>query len=171
MKYVAFIGLGLVLLLTICGVVLWANMPTARLTVHLVRPTGTNFAFATSIDGAMPVWECAITNCGRAPALWSTELVITNGFQVTHQRWHRGDFPMMGTLVPGAWTNIGLPLPLGSNSGWNAVVTCSSSRGRVERKLFDLFKPVPTLRRLLPNYGPRVSYTAPHSTNNVTTDH
>jgi len=73
MKYIAFIGFGVVLLLTICGVVLWANMPTARLTVKAVRPMGTNFIWArdTGRPDSCPVWEVAITNTGRAPARWS----------------------------------------------------------------------------------------------------
>src|SRR5437764_549065 len=70
MKYIAWTVLGLVLLTTIGYVVLRISMPTAKLTVHAVRPMGTNFTWDDSPgkEQSWPVWEVAITNKGRARA-------------------------------------------------------------------------------------------------------
>ena len=77
--------LGLVLLAMICYVVLWANMPTAKLTVHAVRPMGTNVSWAPSRGKELswPVWEFAITNSGRGPADWSRMVLTKDAEGVT----------------------------------------------------------------------------------------
>jgi hypothetical protein len=81
MKYIAFILLGLVLLAAIGGIVLWANMPTAKLTVHAVKPMATNVAWTNSLGNQLSSRTCevAVTNSGSGNADWSATVVLKNG--------------------------------------------------------------------------------------------
>src|SRR5436305_1395130 len=113
MKYIAFIVLGLVLLAAIAGIVLRANMPTAKLTVHAVRPMGTNVILFPSPDELLswPVWEVAITNSGRAPADWYVSLVVWKGESGQCTPVGTGRVRPHGVLSPGQWTNVYMPQP------------------------------------------------------------
>src|SRR5436305_2967713 len=98
MKYIAFIVLGLVLLAAIGGVVLWDNMPTAKLTVHAVRPKGLSVSGlpAPGREQFWPIWEVAITNTGRARVHW----IVHFNFKDGEHEW--------AEIAPG---------PLGTSSG------------------------------------------------------
>src|SRR6516165_8954963 len=85
MKKIPFIVLGLVLLAAIVGVVLWANMPTTKLVVHVVGPMGPKIISTNSLGKRVTsqIWEVAITNRGRAPAAYFTTLLLKDGGRVT----------------------------------------------------------------------------------------
>jgi hypothetical protein len=173
MKYVGITALGLVLLAAIGGVALWANMPTAKLSVHAVRPMGTNFTWLdrSGNEQRWPVWVVTITNSGTATAAWATQLVLDDGHSMWVHEWREGGLPTTGHLLPGGWTTSELPMPSGSTSVCAAVVRYASPKGRVETNLFNLCKPVPKLRDLLPNRGSFLAYPIWGSTTNVTTAH
>jgi hypothetical protein len=171
MKWVAFILLALLLLATIGGIVLWAKMPTARFTVHAVRPMGTNLSFIDPMfeSHTWPVWEIAVTNNGSAKAEWFTVAVTRNP---EHKRVNlpTGTYlPVGGALNSGCSTNVYMALALPPNSVWAVAVRYISLPTPLERKLWSWSKPVPRLRRLLPNVAPRFAYDIWHSGTNVTT--
>src|SRR4051794_37198995 len=137
MKYIAFIVLGLVLLTAIAGIVLRANMPTARLTVHAVRPMGTN---VTSQGGANEqsypsYWEFAITNTGRVPAYWSPRFryEVIGGNIRRDVPWPCD--PSNGILPAGQHTLIYMSLPPDGPSLWRAEVEYRTPMNSLETKL------------------------------------
>src|SRR5215469_5398624 len=153
MKYVAFIGLGLVLLLTICGVVLWANMPTARLTIHAVRPMGTNWTWAPGLSekGSWPVWEVAITNSGRAVGRFG-EAVLTKDREIAESMGSPlGFFEPNARLGPGQHTNVFIPLPSQSPAPWTVEADYITVRSSLEETLSSWLASFPRLNGLLPN--------------------
>ena len=171
MKWVAFILLGFVLLAAICGVVLWANMPTAKLTVQAVRPMGTN-AFWVPLPAEAsqwPVWEVAITNNGRAPANWHISLLAKDSRSTTDVLVGPGRVRPRGTLSPGQWTNVYMPLPSDSAYAWHAGIRYETLTGPLEQKLSSWLKPIPMLHNLLPNHGARFAYDTWHVGTNVVT--
>src|SRR6516162_8841331 len=121
MKYIAFIVLGLVLLLTIGGIVLWANMPTAKLTVHVVGPAGPN-AFPLTPAPDWTVWEFAITNGGTVPAIWTTELLLKDGSHVHIAESIAPFLPATGNLPPCQWTNALMPIQVEDSTNMRAAL-------------------------------------------------
>ena len=155
------------LLLTICYVVLWANMPTARLTIYAVRPTGTNVTSngAPGEKVTWQVWEVAITNAGRAPADWYMGMMVKDSNGVEHST-GLGDWRPRGVLSPGQKTNVYAPVPSDSAALWSAGVAYRTASGALERRLSSWCKLVPKLRGLLPNGGIGVHHAPWHSTTN-----
>src|SRR3989442_393228 len=108
MKYIACTVLGLVLLAAICWVVLRANMPTAKLTVHAVRPMRTFASRTLSPDPLepRPVWDVAITNTGRAAARWFPAFRIKDYNGITYSAPGWACEPSTGVLSVGQHTNV-----------------------------------------------------------------
>jgi hypothetical protein len=180
MKYIAFIVLGLVLVAAIGGIVLWAIMPTTRLSVHAVRPMGTNFIYCTRLGGKerWPLWEFAITNAGRAPASWKAfirfkdedhegaEFTAGNLGPVTSLL-----FVTNGLLSAGQSETINVGVPPDSNTNWVIAVEYWAVKTAVEKTLDRGLRPVQTLRSLLPNANDHVAASGWYSGTNVTTAH
>jgi hypothetical protein len=169
MKYIAFIVLGLVLVAAIAGVVLWANMPTAKLTVHAVRPMGTNFTATNSVFNQLgwPVWEVEITNSGRATAIWHAMVPLKAGDGVVYREPPGASQAPMGTLNPGDHTNFFTQVPPDGYVVWAAGVTYDTQWSPLEKTLSSWLKPVPKLRGLLPNAGSRVARDVWHPLTNA----
>src|SRR5205823_2991291 len=106
------------LLVAIGCFVLRANMPTAKLTVHAVRPMGTTVTWEPFQGKVVswPVWEFAITNSGRAPAGWDVTLIVQNSEGGPSDPSFLRYLLPHGILPPGQSTNLYVPLTLDSNS-------------------------------------------------------
>jgi len=171
MRYFAFTVLGLVLLATIGYVVLRINMPTAKLSIHAVRPVGTNVALELSHGETVswPVWEFAITNSGRAPAAMYTMLLVSkDGKSIDIYRPPPAQLRVNSSLAPGQGTNACIPVPP-DPAVWSAEVIYETSANPLERKLSSWLKPVPKLRCFLPNNSPRFARNGWQSGTNVIT--
>jgi hypothetical protein len=170
MKYIAFTVLGLVLLAAICGVVLWTNMPTAKLTVQPVGPMGTNIC----LDGAprrpcWPVWNFAVTNAGRSPAQWIAYFHFKSGTNewADLSSWN---FPRQtGTLAAGKSFSLQVGIPPDSGTNWALTIKYWPKTSSVENTLAGWFKPFPMLRNILPNSADHFAASAWHQGTNITT--
>jgi hypothetical protein len=173
MKYIAFTVLGLVLVAAIGLIVLRANMPTAKLTIHAVRPMGTNYIWETSLTGrkSWPVWEFVITNIGPAPAYWHPRLRYENAQGATFEESPWPSDPTWGDLGAGYGTPVYMPVPADPTTVWRAGVEYSTPINSLELKLSSWCRSVPKLQSLLPNYGKRYANDIWRSTTNITTDH
>jgi hypothetical protein len=173
MKYIAFIGLGLVILATILYVVLWANMPTAKLAVYPVRPLGSNVTWLDDFgpEEPSPAWEFAITNAGRTPAHWVAYRHFKEGDNELAEvsPWHI-DRPA-GVLSPGESATIKVGEPLDPRSTWALTVKYWPDCSPLEMRLYSWFEPVPKLRRILPNDGDPFAVTEWYSGTNITIAH
>jgi hypothetical protein len=173
MKCIAFIVLGLVLLAAIAGIVLWANMPTAKVTIRAVRPMETNVSWL-DWEGKLvssPVWEVAITNSGRAPAHWIMPLCIKDGEAMKQSYRSSYTQPTDGVLFPKQHTNAYMQVPGDSATKWIAEVEYHTYPSPFERKLFLWSRSVPKLQKLFPNTRLHFAYDAWHVGTNVTTAH
>jgi hypothetical protein len=156
MKYIAFIVLGLVLLAAIGGVVLWANMPAAKFSVHAVRPTGTNFVgdeWEQHEIWPWPVWEVAITNRGRGVGRCCLVVPIKRDKIVDYEGTPLGNFPSYAFIYPGQYTNVFIPLPSDSPAPWTIKLRYITVKSSLESRLSSWLTPFPRLRGLLPNDG------------------
>ena len=180
MKYIAIIVLGLVLLAAIAGVVLWANMPTAKLTVHAARQIRTFHSLGVSPDPLeqRPVWDVAITNTGRAAVRWFPAFRIKDYNGTTHSTPGWACDPATGVLSAGQYTNVDVCIirftdiaPSNPVVAWAAGVEYMTGRSSLESRLDRWLKPAPKLRRLLPSNGPRYAYDAWHPMTNVAPAH
>ena len=172
MKYIAFTVLALVLLAAIGGIVLRANMPSARLTVHAVRPMGTNAYLSQDFEThPWPVWEVAITNSGRARATWRMSIMAKDTESGPAGSVNLGSMRPYGTLPSGQWTNVYAPMPSDSVTAWQPGVEYKTPMSPLERTLSSWLAPVPKLRVLLPNYGEHSVYGTWHSGTNLLTAH
>jgi hypothetical protein len=180
MKYIAFIVLGLVLVVAIGGIVLWANMPTTKLSVKAVRPTGTNFIYCARPGGKerWPLWEFAITNAGGAPASWKAFI------QFKDEDHERAEFtaeslgPVTslifvtnGVLSAGQSATFNVGVPPDSNTNWAVAVEYGAVKTPVEKILDKGLTSFPTLRSLLPNYNDHGATGGWYAGTNVTTAH
>jgi hypothetical protein len=170
MKYLAITVLGLVLLAAICGIVLRANMPTAKLTVHAVRPVGRNVNWVTSPESVehWPVWDFAVTNTGQAPAEWIAYLHFKGGDKEWLDMSAWSFDPRGGVLSNGESTTIQIGVPADSRTPWAVTLKYRTFKSPIESKLYGWLKPVPKLRRLLPNDGDHFAADAWHVGTNVT---
>src|SRR5262245_5157352 len=72
MKRIGLIVFAVVVVAIAAPVVLIATLPTAKVTIHAIRPTG-EFVTGTNKHGQVvsgPVWLFGITNLGRVNASW-----------------------------------------------------------------------------------------------------
>jgi hypothetical protein len=172
MKKIPFIALGLVLLAAIVGIVLWANMPTTKLAVHVVRPMGPKIISTNSTGEVtrMQIWEVAITNRGRAPAGYFTTLLLKEGGRVTDPNASAKGRMLPFNVQPGK-QNITYELtPADSTVTWTVEVRYKTRMNGLEQKLSSWLKPVPFLRRLLPNNGEHSARAAWYVGTNVATN-
>jgi len=135
MKYIAFIVFGLVLLSTIGYVVFGINMPMARLTIHAVRPTGTNYTCTNYLGNQQnwPFWEVAVTNNGHAPAAWFATLVLENYGRVTLGDQPTGYDSLQFSLQPGKGDSIYMLMPADSTAMWTVEVRYQSQMNASNR--------------------------------------
>ncbi len=166
MKYIAFIVLGLVLLATIGGIVLRANMPTARLTIHAVPTTETNFNKQLG-----PIWDVAVTNTGSAAANWYTILafkdakgVISHGSRLVMDLQKCFLLPKQGVVTH-------REAPSDSNVVWAIEAQYTGQMGSLEKRLSSCCKPVPMLCHLFPNEGTRIARDVWRMGTNAATAH
>jgi hypothetical protein len=173
MKYIAFIVLGLVLLAAIGGIVLWANMPTAKLTVHAVRPTGTNVSWLSpeGQEQSSPIWQFAITNTGRTPVAWQAYI----RFKGARREWTNSSpwyfRPLSGVLSNDTWAAIQVRVPPDPLANWAVAVKCRANQSPVEKMLHGWLAPFPKLQSLLPNSGDNFAASGWYAGTNVTTAH
>src|SRR3954462_15824739 len=163
MKYVAFIA-GPVLLAAVCAVVLWANMPAAKLTVRAVKPTGamvTRYLWQER-QQIWPVMECAITNTGRASARWDAYLHLKDGQREYADDWTFNIDRRFGSLSPGGAAVFEIGVPPDSRTNWAVTVKYWPVKSPVETTLDNWLKPIPKVRRLLPNSGDHFAADAWH---------
>jgi hypothetical protein len=173
MKYIAFIGLGLVFLAVILYVVLWANMPTGKLAVYPVRPLSTNISVAT-ISGSTeqwPAWEFAITNTGREPAVWYADMHFKDGTDERDMTFGENFRPQFGTLSNGQSATLEVAVPPNPHTTWEPRVKYSSIMSPLETKFYSWLKPVPKLRGILPSYGGGFAASVWYSGTNITIAH
>jgi hypothetical protein len=155
-------------------------MPTAKLTVHAVRPVGTNFIWTNSLGtpAELPIWECAITNTGRASAHWLAYL----HFKDSEHEWanlpgwrsnpETARFSAAEGLIPAGQSAIfEVPVPPDPSTNWAVTVRYFTSKGQVEQRLQAWLAPIPKLRNLLPNSGDHFASDVWHTGTNVTTVH
>ena len=187
MKYIAFIVLGLVLLAAIAAIVLRANMPTAKLTVHAVRPMGTNASLQVGLsqEANCPIWEFAVTNQGGVSAICACSIrtkdtrsgVISFPYFYTTDSGsdttpaESVDYHPFLKLPPGAGVTVYMPVSPDSNSLWAAGVNWTTTGSTLEEKLDSWLKPVPRMRRLLPNNGGGCAWDTWHTGTNVISEH
>jgi hypothetical protein len=178
MKYIAFIVLGLVLLAAIGGIVLWANMPTAKLTVHAVRPMGTNVLWTNSLGNQerSRVWDVTVANSAHAPARWSATVLITENGGTTHsyEPWRQNergkqDEYYYDRISPGEEKSIYMLMPSDPKAMWTVEVRYKTQMNTLEEKLSSWLKPVPMLRRAIPGDTLYKVRDAWHTGTNVTT--
>jgi hypothetical protein len=170
MKYIAIIGAGLVLLAAICVVVIWSTIPKAKLTVHAVSPTGTNFTWsdARGTQRSWPVWEVCVTNRGHAPAVWYMTSVLKDAGPLTND-WRPMQYAQMHFVFqPGHVESIYTPMPSDSTNSWMVELHFKTQLNNLDQRLSSLLKPVPPLQRLLLNSGDHVACDVWHSGTNVT---
>src|SRR5437868_15090006 len=124
MKYLGIIGAGLVLVVAIFGIVLWANMPTAKLTVHAVRPMGTNVTFRISVgeEVSCPVWEFVVTKQGGVFANGACYMRFkdTHSGAISHPGWF-DPYAARFKLGAATGTNVYMPVWPDSKRLWLAV--------------------------------------------------
>jgi hypothetical protein len=161
LKWVAFTVLGLVLLAAIGGIVLRANMPTAKLTVHMVRPI--NWPPSENEEPRWPMWEVAITNTGRATADYSVYAHATDNGPLAF------DLPRFGALSNGESARIGVSVPPDVRTNWVVTVKYWARTSPVENRLNAWLKPLPMLRNLLPNSDAHYASDVWHTGTNVAT--
>ena len=119
MNYLVFAGFGLVLLAAIGLVVGWASTPKASLTVHAIRPMGTNCHWETpGGQSSWPVWQVEITNSGREPVEWYTSIRVKDKDDIGRAL-SRYPHPR-GSLSPGQHVTICMPAPSDSGAIWRA---------------------------------------------------
>jgi hypothetical protein len=194
MKYLAIIVLGLLLLAAIGGGVLWANMPTAKLTLSAVRRIGKNFPNPgesmavgawpaweftitnTSFDvpepqQPWPDWEFAITNTGRASARWEAYLQFKDAGQGWIAPYALSVGSSVGDLPAGGSAVLQARVPPDPGTNWTISVRYWPAKTAVETRLDAWLKPVPKLRNLLPNSGDHWSACTWHTRTNVTAAH
>jgi hypothetical protein len=173
MKYIAFIGLGLVILATMLYAVLWANMPTGKLAVHPVMPMGANFTYPHASMAVEPrrAWQFAITNAGRAPATWFAYVHFKDGNHewADPSAWNFD--PKGGVLSNGQSATIKVGVPPCPGTNWAVTVKYWPVWTPLETKLNSWLKPVPQLRRLLPNDGEHFAASGWYSGTNITIAH
>jgi hypothetical protein len=171
MKYIAFTVLVLALLAAICIAVLWTKMPTAKLTVYPVRLLGTNVSWP-SLPGPQQQWlpwEFAIKNSGRAPAQWAAHVHFKDG---EHEWAENAEWvfdPSHGFLQPGETATIKVGVLQDSRTIWSVTVGYHCVESDVERTLHGWFRPIPKLRRLLPNDDYHYAADVWHHGTNVVT--
>ena len=169
MKYIAFIVLGLVLLAAIGGVVLWANMPTAKLTAKAVGPMGTTVTRYgwQEREQIWPVMQSAITNIGRTSVRWDAYLHLKDSEREYADDWTRNIARQFGSLSPGesAVFEIGVPP---DSTNWAVTIKYWPEKSSVEKRLDAWLTSVPKLRRLLPNDGDHFASDVWHTGTNVT---
>jgi hypothetical protein len=173
MKYIAFIGLGLVILATILYAALWANMPTAKLAVHPVRPLGSNVILSPypGHEEVMSAWEFAITNAGRSPAHWIAYMHFKDGNHewADTSAWQI-DRPV-GAVSPGKSATIKVGAPPDPRTNWAVTVKYYPDANPFEAKLYSWLTRVPKLSRLLPNDGDHFAASGWYSGTNITIAH
>jgi hypothetical protein len=149
MKYIAFIVLGLVLLAAIAGVVLWANVPTPKVTIQAIRPTG-QLATRTNLLGETfrgSVWVFAITNVGQANAYWRAGVpgrtldCHVDFFSITV-----GDMKV-GVLAPGQGIITNMIVPIDGYTAWCGYVDSFTVATGLQTHLEKLARKVPSLGR------------------------
>jgi hypothetical protein len=168
MKYVAYVLLALALLATIGSGLLIATMPTARMTVRPIVPTGQIWTWKGQLGGEerWPIWQFGITNNGRAMGTWEAKVLYRgpHGFVldfIPMQQWITG-----GRLRPGEGLVTNMPVPGETDFVWASYISYASTPGQVETALSPYRNRFPRLLSSLPNSGPNEHYDYWRNTTN-----
>jgi len=150
MKNIALIVFGVIALAIAALVVLIMTLPTAKVTIVAIRPTGEVARNPDVDDGTImePVWLFGITNVGGASAGWNAAVHwhsptpdATSG-AITIQS-QEGVFGvsgagMFGVLKPGEGLVTNMIVPMGDNLEWSGVVTFDTQPTPLQQRLWYL---------------------------------
>jgi hypothetical protein len=151
MKHIWLILFGVVVVAIAAFVLLVATLPTAKVTIQAIRPTGglvtrTN-AFGQVVSG--PGWLFGITNVGRATASWYTSVHSRKSdgrggfFYYPSRDWQ------IGILKPGEGSVTNLIVPFGDKIEWSAMLTYGTLPTRFHWQLRELGIKTPVVKRLV----------------------
>ena len=111
----------------------------------------------------------SIKNSGGAPAQWLAHLHFKDKEHEWAENAEWAFDPSHGWLQPGETATIKVGVLQDSGTIWRVTVGYSCVESRVERTLHDWLRPIPKLRRLLPNDNYHLAADTWHQGTNVTT--
>src|SRR5262245_16703680 len=171
MKNIALIAFGVIVLAIAIFVVLIATLPTAKVTIVAIRPTG-EVGTRTNLLGAVvsgPVWLFGITNVGRATARWNADVDsrpvnAPDGFVSKV-----GVGGLVGRLQAGEGLVTNMTVPTREKTEWSALVLYATLPTPFQMHLWDLGRNMPGMRRLCPQDASDIYFEpAWHTTTNAT---
>jgi hypothetical protein len=152
MKRLGLIVFALVAMAIAAPVILIATLPTAKVTIVAIRPTGRIITCTNAFGEVVgaPEWLFGITNVGRANGVWSVSV---------YSRQSNHPDVVTGGVVPAWLQGVSLPnegfvtnmiVPPGDQTEWSAWLQYNTQPTPFQSHLWHLRFKTPGLRRLLP---------------------
>src|SRR5262245_34475110 len=121
MKSIALIVIGIVAAVIAAVVIMISTLPTAKMTIQAIRPTG-KFVTGTNWNGTVMTgqfWEFGITNVGRARAHWVAD-VCAHTLSVAQCAYPTAFcIPADGILKPGEGVVTNMIVPFEDKPEWS----------------------------------------------------
>ena len=171
MKRIGLIAFALLVVALAAAVVLIATLPTARVTISAIGPTGKT---ATITNDARQIWrlqewQFGFTNVGRAEAVLDPFLLVRlEGLPGGHD-WMPRDASPRRVWKPGEGTVKSMLVPADDKTPWRGVVYCKTLPTPFQDRIWKVVRKRPILARLLPRpFEARYPEPIWHTTTNAT---
>ena len=151
MKNIALIAFGVIVVTIAIFVVMIATLPTAKVTIVAIRPTG-GFGICTypsGVPGSGQEWLFGITNVGEATAGWKAIVHARYMGAPANEFSQKGFVWLGGMLKPGEGLVTNMIVAASGNTEWRSWGYYNTQPTPFQMHLWELGNKMPVVRSLL----------------------